>query len=86
LIIPIRTRYEDNDDRPIKVRFIDNGPGIHRLDWDRIFDPLFTTRPGGTGIGLFLCLSLANVIGAEVFVEKSLILVGTTFRVDIPLR
>ena len=84
--IIIQTRYKSDDDYPIKVRFIDNGPGIHRIDWDRIFNPLITTREGGTGIGLFFCRALARVIGAQIFVEKSLIFIGTVFRVDLPLR
>jgi len=37
-------------------------------------------------MGLFVCQALARVIEARVFVEESLIFVGTTFRVDIPLR
>lgn len=41
----------------IKVRIIDNGPGIPRGQIDRIFDPFYTTKSPGQGTGLGLDLS-----------------------------
>lgn len=84
--ITIQTRYVQNDEFPIQIRFIDNGPGIHRLNWERIFEPLVTARKEGSGMGLFVCRSLARAINAKVYVEKSAIFFGTTFRVDIAYK
>ncbi len=36
----------------VRVTVQDNGPGLDRAAGDRIFRPFFTTRPGGTGLGL----------------------------------
>ncbi|MFA4998152.1 MAG: UTP--glucose-1-phosphate uridylyltransferase, partial [Bacteroidales bacterium] len=39
-------------DEVVEIAIIDNGPGMHRRVQNRILDPLFTTKPQGTGLGL----------------------------------
>ena len=39
----------------VEVRFDDTGPGISAEDRRHLFEPFFTTRPDGTGLGLALC-------------------------------
>ena len=39
---------------PVRVRVKDNGPGVREEDIPRMFDPFFTRRSGGTGLGLAL--------------------------------
>lgn len=48
----VRTR-EDNGD--VTIDFIDNGPGIPDEVLRHLFEPLFTTKESGTGLGLFSC-------------------------------
>jgi signal transduction histidine kinase/predicted RNA-binding protein with RPS1 domain/DNA-binding NarL/FixJ family response regulator len=67
------------------VRFVDDGPGIHHELWEAIFALGFSTRAGGTGLGLFITRSLVRSMGGTVSVEKSLIPAGTTFRVTLPV-
>jgi len=43
------------DDGEVAVSVIDNGPGIPKDILPHLFEPLFTTKPGGTGLGLFSC-------------------------------
>lgn len=66
----------------------DTGPGIHRCDFERVFDFGFSTRPRGqgTGIGLFHTRQLARSLGAEVRVASSVLFAGTEFVVTLPLR
>jgi signal transduction histidine kinase/DNA-binding response OmpR family regulator/predicted RNA-binding protein with RPS1 domain len=69
---------------PIRVCFADNGPGIHRQLWEDVFALGFSTRTGGTGLGLFIAKSLVESMGGAIYVERSVIPAGTTFRVDLP--
>jgi two-component system, NtrC family, sensor histidine kinase PilS len=44
----------------------DRGPGIPLQDAERIFEPFFTSRAGGTGLGLFLARELAEINNATL--------------------
>ena len=49
-----------NSDRSFSVCVEDNGPGIQVEPVTRVFDPLFSTKPHGSGIGLFICRIFAE--------------------------
>jgi signal transduction histidine kinase/predicted RNA-binding protein with RPS1 domain/ActR/RegA family two-component response regulator len=68
---------------PIKLRFSDTGPGIHRQLWEKIFEMGFSTRQDGTGMGLFIARSVATSLGGRISVERSLIPLGTTFLLEL---
>jgi signal transduction histidine kinase/predicted RNA-binding protein with RPS1 domain/DNA-binding response OmpR family regulator len=80
----IQTGFQDST-LPIKVRFTDTGPGIHFQNQERIFDLGFSTRPDGTGIGLFITKGLVESLWGRISVEESVMLMGTTFLVELPL-
>jgi signal transduction histidine kinase/predicted RNA-binding protein with RPS1 domain/CheY-like chemotaxis protein len=81
----VTTSFEPhNGARPIKVRFSDEGPGIHKRLWEKIFDLGFSTRSGGTGQGLFIARSLVESMGGRIIVERSVIPLGTIFLVELP--
>ena len=44
----------------------DNGPGFAPEHLDRVFEPFFSTRPGGLGLGLPLCETLAQALGGSL--------------------
>jgi signal transduction histidine kinase len=76
--------------RWVYVRLHDTGPGIHPDDWSRIFLPGVSTKPNGSGLGLFICRQLLEQIRdgqrrANVFVSRSIIWDGATFTVKLPL-
>jgi len=81
----IQTRFAKNDHPVLEVVFVDNGPGIHGQDLKHIFDLGFSTRSGGTGLGLFASRGLVETLGGTLKVTASVILVGTTFKVELPL-
>jgi len=84
--ILIRSRFENNPGSfPIQVRITDTGPGIHGKHLDHIFEMGFSTRPGGHGLGLYAARSLIESLGGRICVEKSVMLIGTTFLIELPL-
>ena len=84
--LEVSTGLQKEPEPTIWVRFDDTGPGIHRQLWDSVFDLGFSTRPGGTGLGLFIARSLMESMGGEIEVEHSMIPTGTAFRVTIPVN
>lgn len=70
-------------ERWVQVVVRDNGPGIHRQLWERVFELGFSTRKGGSGIGLFVTRSAVAKFGARVFILESPILAGTSFAIQL---
>lgn len=61
----------------------DTGQGIRPEDLGRIFDPFFTSRPTGTGLGLWIVLRLVQSMHGSIDVN-SVLGQGTKFRIHIP--
>jgi two-component system NtrC family sensor kinase len=61
----------------------DTGKGIPSEDIDRIFDPFFTSKPAGTGLGLWIVLRLVRSMHGDVNVD-SVPGRGTRFCIRIP--
>ena len=64
----------------IKIDFEDSGPGIDVEIIDDIFDPLFTTKSTGTGLGLVTCKKIIEEHTGEIKVKNN----PTTFTVILP--
>lgn len=82
--ITIKVSYDPDLASPIRIRFKDDGAGIHHKLWDRIFDFGFTSRKGGAGLGLTISRQIARNLGGNLRVEQSHILWGTTFLLELP--
>lgn len=67
------------------VRIADNGPGIAGTDLDNIFDPSFTTREKGVGLGLAIAHEIISAHDGEIRVESGKSQ-WTTFEIVIPVR
>lgn len=74
----------DMDDEQISISFIDNGVGISAENLKKVFEPLFSTKAKGTGLGLPVCALLVEKHGGHISVE-SLAGQGTTFIVRLPI-
>ncbi len=66
------------------ARFSDTGCGIPEENLDRIFEPLFTTKPKGIGLGLAITARLIEQNGGSIEVASE-IAKGTTFSVRLPI-
>jgi PAS domain S-box-containing protein len=81
--VSIDQETADREDAVIEVS--DNGRGISEEDRARIFNPFFTTRSEGTGLGLPAVRRIARAHGGTVGVESKLGR-GSTFTIRLPLN
>src|SRR5574337_428709 len=73
------TRHDDG----VTLAVQDDGPGIDAATAARIFEPFFSTRAGGTGLGLAMARSVARAHGGELsFVPDPR---GARFELRLPL-
>jgi len=71
-------------DGRLELTVADNGPGIPEDIRERIFDPLFSTKSFGVGLGLPLVRQIVEQHGGDIRVDTALG-VGTTIVVTVPL-
>lgn len=68
-----------------RIAVSDEGPGVAPNERERIFRPFFSTKPGGTGLGLPICRRIAREHGGELSYSDEAGR-GATFVLSIPLR
>ena len=76
----------ENDTRELTLRFVDDGPGVPVEVGPHVFDPFFTTRPVGEGLGLGLTQVhfIARDHGGAVVLEPTAS--GAAFALRLPVR
>jgi signal transduction histidine kinase len=67
----------------IEISVSDTGTGISPENITKVFQPLFTTKSRGIGLGLAICQSYVEANGGSIHVESQLGM-GTTFKVLLP--
>ncbi|MSR74571.1 MAG: HAMP domain-containing protein [Planctomycetes bacterium] len=81
----IRVLAEVGDDAEhVRISVSDTGQGLTPEAMQRLFEPYFSTRTGGTGLGLALCRRIVEDHGGTIHCSDSSA-AGTTFRVELPL-
>lgn len=75
----ISLMIEDNDDN-VEIKISDSGFGIPKENLKKIFEPLFTTKSTGTGLGLASCKQLIEMHGGTISVHNH----PTTFTITLP--
>ena len=80
-IIEIRSKLSDNN---VIVSVKDNGNGIEKSMYSKIFTPNFTTKTSGTGLGLAMCKGIVEKLNGKIWFET---MEGkwTIFYVQLPL-
>jgi signal transduction histidine kinase/ActR/RegA family two-component response regulator len=73
----------DAADPRVRISVCDNGRGISEEVLRRIFDPYFTTKPGGNGLGLATAYAIVVKHGGHISVDSKPG-VGSTFTIDLP--
>jgi two-component system, sporulation sensor kinase E len=63
--------HTDRDDTHVLISFIDTGSGMSAENLGRVFEPYFTTKPSGTGLGLLIVRRIVREHGGELSIESS---------------
>jgi signal transduction histidine kinase len=67
----------------LRLEVMDSGPGLSGTD--NLFVPFFTTKPGGTGIGLVLCRQIAEAHDGTLSLENRSDAAGCVARLELPV-
>jgi len=65
----------------VTIQVMDSGPGIPKENLEKIFEPMFTTKKTGTGLGLVICKSIIEQHGGSISVSNK----PTTFTIKLPI-
>jgi signal transduction histidine kinase len=68
----------------VSITVEDVGPGIHPKDIERIFEPFYTTKSQGMGMGLSICRSIVEAHGGRLIAEPGRVH-GLVLRVSLPI-
>lgn len=68
----------------VKIQIEDNGVGIKNENLNNVFEPFFTTRSDGTGLGLAVVRAVIHSHNGEINIEKA-IPKGTIFNIELPI-
>jgi signal transduction histidine kinase len=69
----------------VEITIADRGPGISKEQLDRVFDLYYTTKAGGSGLGLPFAMRAIELNGGKIAIDSELGQ-GTVCRVTIPIR
>lgn len=84
-VVSIRILDDPQDQNNVLVKVSDTGVGIADEIHEKIFEPLFTTKQVGTGLGLSSCKNIIEQHGGKISV-LSKVGKGTTFTIKIPKK
>ena len=80
-VLRLRTEIDQADN--VLITIVDTGPGIDPSIADKIFQPFFTTKPGGMGMGLSVCKSIIEAYEGQLGSSPG-DRYGTVFQISLP--
>jgi signal transduction histidine kinase len=73
----------DDASNGVLVAVRDSGPGLNPESLEHLFDPFYTTKPGGTGMGLSICHSIIEAHGGRIWASSNAPQ-GASFHFSLP--
>lgn len=77
--------FTENNDKSLKISIKDNGVGIDKENLKKVFDPFFTMKAKGTGLGLAVCQQIVNLHGGTIEIQSELNK-GTNVYIILPKK
>lgn len=79
----IQVRVTRQDEETVRITVSDSGLGVATPD--KVFQPFFSTKEQGMGMGLAICRSIVESHGGNLWVDKNLPQ-GATFAFSLPVK
>jgi signal transduction histidine kinase len=79
----IRITLQEAEDGMARITIRDNGKGIPEAIKDKLFQPNFTTKSGGMGMGLAISYNIIRSLGGRIWYE-TILNEGTSFFIELP--
>lgn len=80
----IEVKAYSNEEEAVIIEISNNGPPIPPEEADHIFVPFFTTKEGGSGIGLSISRQIMRLSGGSITLKSSAANRWTTFTLTFP--
>ena len=74
---------EDSFKKAVQISICDNGPGISESMHKKIFQPFFSSKEEGSGLGLSIAKRIIDEHGGKITFESE-VNTGTTFIIQLP--
>jgi len=81
---PILIRTQRSGTRVVRVAVEDAGGGLGADSGDALFEPFYTTKPGGMGMGLAIASSIIEKHGGQIWATNN-VTRGATFFFTLPI-
>ena len=81
----IEMKINQDPSKSVKISIKDEGTGIKKHLLKTVFDPLYTDKAEGVGLGLSLCRDLISRHGGTI-IAKSELGLGTTIEIELPVE
>jgi signal transduction histidine kinase len=79
------TLIADQSDQTVRIRIVDEGCGVPPEDIDKLFNPFFTTKETGTGLGLPVAHQIVGQMGGLLTAHRNPT-GGMTFTIQFPIK
>jgi two-component system nitrogen regulation sensor histidine kinase NtrY len=83
--IELELFYDSSNPPMVRVEVSDTGKGVAPEDRDRLFEPYFSTKKGGTGLGLTIVSTIISDHNGYIRVQDNEPK-GARFVIELPLR
>ena len=81
----LRVSSGNTESGDVVVAVADSGLGLSPANLERVFDPFYTTKPDGLGMGLSICRSIIETHGGRLWVSANMPR-GAVFRFTLPVN
>lgn len=85
-VLRLHANLINDPENSVLIEVIDQGPGVDDSTKERLFEPFFSTKSDGMGMGLNICRSIIESHLGRLWVENNADGIGCTFKIILPLN